>query len=92
MMAIRKHGSNLDINGLVIHQLRKIAGDRNVKLKTATRVLPIKEKEKVFLGRLNESYRKKSNPTYGIFAGSNPSFKNLLEQYLMAGDFYEFSV
>lgn len=89
---MRKHGSNLDVQGMVIHQLKKSAGTRNVSFKKAKGVLPVKEKEKIFLGKLNESYRKKSNPTYGIFGDNNPSFKNLLESYLETNDFYDFSI
>ena len=91
-MSIKRYGSNLDVKGMVIHQLKKTAGVRNVVFKKATGVLIIDDKEKVFLGKLNESYRKKSNPTYGIFSGGNPNFRNLLEKYLTVEDFYEFSV
>ncbi|WP_454803732.1 nucleoid-associated protein [Mucilaginibacter phyllosphaerae] len=91
-MDFKKIGSNLDIKGIVIHQLNKIAGDRNVGFKKATKVLNVGEKEQIFIGKLNESYHKKSNPTYGIFSGSDPAFKNTLEEYLSEKDFYDFSV
>lgn len=91
-MTLKKYGSNLEVNGMVIHQLKKSAGVRNVAFKCAKNLLTINDKEKVFLGKLNESYRKKSNPTYGIFGGENPTFKNLLENYLTANNFYDFSV
>jgi nucleoid-associated protein YejK len=91
-MEFKKIGSNLDIKGIVIHQLHKIAGDRNVGFKKATKVLAIGEKEKIFIGKLNEAYHKKSNPTYGIFAGTHPDFKDTLEQYLSDDRFYDFSV
>ena len=91
-MELKRFGSNLELNGIVIHQLNKIAGDRNVGFKKAKSLLTVKDKEKVFIGKLNESYHKKSNPTYGIFAGSNPNFKNTLEDYLVTDQFYDFSV
>jgi len=91
-MEFKKFGSNLDIKGMVIHQLHKNANDRNVGLKKAPKVLNIGEKEQIFIGKLNESYHKKSNPTYGIFAGSDPNFKNTLEEYISKGQFYDFSV
>ncbi|MGF7079604.1 nucleoid-associated protein [Mucilaginibacter sp. UYCu711] len=91
-MEFKKFGSNLDVKGMVIHQLNKNAGDRNVGFKKATQVLNVGEKEKVFIGKLNDSYHKKSNPTYGIFAGINPDFKETLESYLSADHFYDFSV
>jgi nucleoid-associated protein len=91
-MAAKRWGSNLDVNGMVIHQLKKSAGVRNVAFKKAKRNLTITDKEKIFIGRLNESYRKKSNPTYGIFGGENPAFKDLLDNYLTANNFYDFSV
>lgn len=91
-MALRKIGSNLNVKGMVIHQLNKSAGNRSVIFKKARRVLNIQQKEKLFLGQLNESYRKKSNPTYGIFGDTNPNFKNLVSEYLNTDKFYNFSV
>lgn len=91
-MEFKKIGSNLDVKGIVIHQLHKIAGDRNVGFKKANKMLTVGDKEQVFIGKLNEAYHKKSNPTYGIFAGSDPAFKNTLENYFTENDFYDFSV
>lgn len=91
-MEFKKIGSNLDIKGIVIHQLNKNANDRNVGFKKATKVLNIGEKEQIFIGKLNEAYHKKSNPTYGIFADIDPAFKYTLEDYLTRKDFYDFSV
>jgi nucleoid-associated protein YejK len=91
-MEFKKIGSNLDVKGMVIHQLNKNAGDRNVGFKKAAQILNVGDKEKVFIGKLNESYHKKSNPTYGIFAGINTSFKDTLEDYLKVDHFYSFSV
>lgn len=91
-MEFKKIGSNLDINGMVIHRLNKIAGDRSVGFKKAQGPLVIGDKEKIFIGKLNESYRRKSNPTYGIFAGINPAFKDLLDAYLNTGDLLGFTI
>ncbi|TFF36191.1 nucleoid-associated protein [Mucilaginibacter psychrotolerans] len=91
-MEFKRHGSNLDVRGMVIHQLLKTAGDRKVGFKKAPTVLNLNDKEKVFIGKLNESYHKKSNPTYGIFAGAEPTFRNGLEKYLADENFYDFSV
>jgi nucleoid-associated protein len=91
-MELKKFGENLDVKGMVIHQLNKLAGDRNVSIKSAKSLLTIGEKEKIFIGKLNHSYHKKSNPTYGIFAGSNPDFRNKLQDYLSDYRFFEFSV
>lgn len=91
-MEIKKFGDNLEVKGIVIHQLSKVAGSRVVYFKKAKSVLSISEKEKIFLGRINHTYHKKSNPTYGIFEGSNPIFRNTLENYLSTHEFYDFSV
>lgn len=91
-MEFKKIGANLDIKGIVIHQLNKIANDRNVGFKKATKVLAVGEKEQTFIGKLNEAYHRKSNPTYGIFANIDPAFKKGLEAYLDDKDFYDFSV
>lgn len=91
-MKLKQYGSNLTVNGFVIHQLNKIAGDRNVALKTAKDTICVNQKERMFLGRLNESYYKKSNPTYGIFGGADPRFRTALENYLSSQDFLTFSI
>lgn len=89
---MKKLGSNLDVKGIVIHQLNKSAGIRNVGFKKAKKALSIGDREKAFISKLNESYRKKSNPTYGIFGDGNPTFKDLLENYLQTDKFYDFTV
>jgi len=91
-MELKKFGHNLDLKGIVIHQLNKNAGDRKVVLKSAKQLITVKDKEKIFIGRLNDSYHKKSNPTYGIFAGTQPAFKETLDTYLINNDLFSFSV
>ena len=91
-MAIKKLGSNLTVKGMVIHHLKKAAGTRLASVKNAKKVLTINDTEKVFLGKLNETYRKKSNPIHGIFGGVKPVFRDLLDAYLKDHDFFNFSI
>lgn len=86
-------GDNLEIKNFVIHQLLKNAGVRNVFSKEAKNIIKISDKERMFLGNLDKSYHKKSNPIYGIFANEDPTFKNSLFQYVNGDvDFYNFSL
>lgn len=89
---LKKIGHNIELNGIVIHQVFKDANVRNVSFKQAKSVINIDEKEKVFIGKLNRAYYKKSNPVYGIFAGVEPKFKEYLDEYLSGVDFFEFSI
>lgn len=89
---IKKIGSNLDLKGIVIHQVIKNAGERRTVLKIADHPIDATEKEKLFIGKVNKAYFKKSSPTYGIFGDEEPKFKNYLKQYISDGDFYSFSV
>lgn len=89
----KKVGDNLEIKHFVIHQLLKEATIRNVVSKKAKSLIPIGEKEKMFLGNLDKSYHKKSSPIYGIFANEDPTFKDFLLKYIdSTDDFYDFSV
>lgn len=89
----QKIGENLIIKNIIIHQLLKDAGRRDVNAKSAIQVLNIGERERLFLGNLDISYNKKSNPIYGIFSGEYPQFKNLLAKYIEnQDDFYDFSI
>jgi len=89
---IKKFGENLKVKNIVIHQLLKESGDRLVNSKLAKNLLNIGDKEKTFLGNLDNSYHKKSNPIYGIFADENPQFKSLLSEYLNSNiEFFDFS-
>lgn len=93
MAKIKRWGENLEVKNIVIHQLLKESGNRIVNSKLSTNLLHIGDKEKVFLGNLDHSYHKKSNPIYGIFADENQKFKTLLESYLEGDiEFFEFSV
>jgi len=86
-------GEYLDIRHIVIHQLKKEAGSRHVQLRAAPRVLEIGARERIFLGNLDTSYHKKSNPVYGIFAAENPAFRDHLSAYVQGHTtFYDFSL
>lgn len=86
-------GENLIIKNIIIHQLLKDAGRRIVNAKYAEQVLNIGERERSFLGNLDISYHKKSNPIYGIFSDEHTTFKNLLNDYIENQcDFYDFSI
>lgn len=88
----KKIGENLDIKNIVIHQLLKESGNRNVDPKEAKNLLQIGDKERIFLGNLDKSYHKKSSPIYGIFAEENPKFRNFLVDYINEEvSFFEFS-
>jgi nucleoid-associated protein YejK len=89
---IKRIGSNIDLKGIVIHQVQKEAGTRNAVLKKASSTLNIADKEKVFIGNLNKAYYKKSNPIYGIFGNDDLTFQNLLKSYLVKKDFFAFSI
>jgi|JI10StandDraft_1071094.scaffolds.fasta_scaffold03512_15 nucleoid-associated protein len=88
---IRKIGSNIDLKGLVIHQVVKNSGIRQATIKHAKQLLRIEEKEKVFIAKIYKSYFDNSKPYYGIFANENPKFKDQLSSYLSYPDFYSFS-
>ena len=75
---IKRIGSNVDIKGIVIHQVVKDQGIRHTSLKEATGLIKFEEKEKSFLGRLNKAYFRKSSPIYGIFGDEDTTFKKLL--------------
>lgn len=67
MAELKKIGHNINLKHFVIHRIIKDAGTRGATLKLRDNVLNTTEKEKVFIGRVTNSYHKKSCPTYGIF-------------------------
>ncbi len=89
---IKRLDHNIDLKGIVIHQVDKESGAKKAVLKKALGELKIEQKEKLFIGKINKSYFKKSSPIYGIFGNENPIFKNYLKEYLEKEDFYSFSV
>lgn len=93
MAVSKKRKESLVIKNFVIHQLLKDAGNRVVKPKVAKNLISITDKEQTFLANLDQSYHKKSNPIYGIFANENPEFKNNLVSYSEKEfTFYDFSI
>lgn len=88
----KKIGHNIDLIGLVIHQIDKKQGIRLANVKAAEKLIQLTEKEKAFIGRINKAYYQKSNPVYGIFGIEDNSFKNMLAQYIKDKDFLEFSI
>lgn len=90
---MKKIGENLEIKNIVIHQLLKDAGNKTVNEKAASQALNIGDRERLFLGYLDKSYYKKSEPIHGIFSGNFPEFKNLLLEYIDGkNNFYDFSI
>ncbi|NHM08043.1 hypothetical protein G4D82_12495 [Flavobacterium sp. CYK-4] len=93
MAASKKRKDSLVIKNFIIHQLLKEAGNRIVKSKEAKKTITITDKEQTFLANLDQSYHKKSNPIYGIFADEKPEFKNNLASYVEGElEFYDFSM
>ena len=89
---LKKIGSNINLKGIVIHQVFKNAQDRHVNLRLAKSSILVGDKEKLFIGKLNKAYYKKSNPVYGIFAGVDTQFKTYLNDYLLNDNFFEFTI
>lgn len=89
---LKRIGSNIDLKGIIIHQVVKVAGERYAKVKSASKLIEIEDKEKLFIGRINKAYYRKSSPIYGIFGNEDSTFKNLLNKYNENSDFYTFSV
>lgn len=87
----KKIGHNIDLKGLVIHQIFKMQGLRQATVKAAEKLIKYSEKEQAFIGRINKAYYQKSNPVYGIFGNGDTSFKKLLTQYLKEKDFLKFT-
>lgn len=89
---MKKIGSNIDLKGIIIHQVLKEAGLRGASMKNASQVIPITDKEQSFIGKLCKAYYKKSSPIYGVFGDENPKFKTHLNEYLTKSDFFSFSI
>lgn len=89
---LKRIGSNIDLKGIIIHQVLKNSGVSHTVIKQAPALLIIEEKEKLFIGRINKAYFQKSSPVYGIFGTDDPKFKNSLKEYRVKKDFYSFSI
>ncbi len=89
---IKEIGHNVQLKGIVIHQVSKIAGITSCNIKFATTELPKSSKEKKFIGSIDKAYYKKSNPNYGIFGVEEPLFKTELSNYIKGEiDFLNFT-
>jgi nucleoid-associated protein len=91
MKGIRKNDVNIQLKGMVIHQVIKEAGNRTTYVKEANNTLPISEREKLFISKIYKAYFDNSKPIYGIFEEQDNTFKNRLSQYLNDDKFFEFS-
>ena len=94
MTELKKKGHDINIKGIVIHQVIKEAHTTRCNLNLAKQVISPKDREKMFVANIKDSYYKKSNPTYGIFGEDDKSFQNLLSKYYIHKeiDFYAFSI
>jgi nucleoid-associated protein YejK len=88
----KKLGSNIDLKGLTIHQVKKDAGTTSATVKLATKCLKVKDRERKFIAKINKSYFENSKPIYGIFANEDITFKTSLSKYLYDLKFLEFTV
>ncbi len=88
---LKKIGSNINLKGITIHQVKKDAGTTSALVKHATKKLPINDREKKFIAKIHKSYFDNSKPVYGVFANEDLNFKNLLSQYLLDSEFLEFT-
>jgi len=90
---LKEIGHNIQLKGIVIHQVYKTAGNTESVLKLAKQELKITKKENVFIANINKAYYKKSNPNYGIFGTEEPNFKEELNNYSTSKvNFFDFSV
>lgn len=89
---LKKKGHDINIKGIVIHQVIKEAHSKSCLLKLADKPISPTDKEKIFVANIKEAYYKKSSPTYGIFGENDTRFKKLLIEYSKNKiSFYEFS-
>lgn len=91
MRAVPEIGANIDLKNIIIHRLTKDVG-QDPSMKCAPDVLTVTDVEKKFVGKVTETYQKKSSPTYGIFDDDEPEFKDLLHQFIgEEWSFFEFT-
>lgn len=92
MNDLKKKGHDINIKGIVIHQVIKEAHSKICSLKLADKPISPTDKEKIFVANIKEAYYKKSSPTYGIFGENDTKFKDLLQEYCKNKiHFHEFS-
>ena len=81
MTDLKEIGHNINLKGIVVHQINKSAGTTLCNLKIANKELKVSKKEVVFIANINKAYYKKSNPIYGVFGDDDPTYKNELFKY-----------
>lgn len=94
MAVLKKKGYDINIKGIVIHQVIKEAHTTNCNIKFAKQVIPPTDREKIFVANIRDAYYKKSNPTYGVFGDNDRSFQTLLSSYYQDKklDFFNYSI
>ncbi|WP_080904770.1 nucleoid-associated protein [Parabacteroides sp. Marseille-P3160] len=88
----REIGANINLKNIIIHQALKEQNIRHTAIKAAESPIKVGQKERLFVGRINKTYYKKSNPIWGIFGNEDTTFQALLKKYCTDSDFYTFSV
>ena len=63
MNDLKKKGHDINIKGIVIHQVIKEAHSKICSLKLADKPISPTDKEKIFVANIKEAYYKKSSPT-----------------------------
>lgn len=94
MTELKKKGHDINIKGIVIHQVIKDAHTTNCNIKFAKQVISPTDREKLFVANIRDAYYKKSNPTYGVFGDNDKTFQNLLSNYYRDNklDFFNYSI
>lgn len=93
MTKFEKKGHDINVKGIVIHQVIKEAHTTLCNLKLAKQEITPTDREKLFVANIKDSYYKKSNPTYGIFGNNDKKFQEILSQYLSnESSFLDFSI
>ena len=93
MAKFEKKGHDINVKGIVIHQIIKDAHTTLCNLKLAKQEIAPTDREKLFVANIKDSYYKKSNPTYGIFCDNDTAFRKALDSYVHGkSSFFDFSV
>ena len=92
MAKINKLGDNINLLNIIIHRLNKEVGGEPT-YKCAKHELDITDTEQQFIGKVTETYQKRSSPIYGTFNGEDTEFMKNLETFARKEtDFYKFTI